>query len=109
MTADPEELGRSLTGFEELAIHKAFGRVVDELTGTMTLRAMLFILRKREGTADKDAYQQVMSMPLGEVSEQFTIPGTADDDSGKEQGGSGDGLPPSSVSEVSSPQVTGLP
>lgn len=67
-----EELTESLTGFEEIAISKVFS-VKDFMTlpGTMSVRALLFVVYKRDGDNDTDAYQKAMEMSMKAVQEFF--------------------------------------
>jgi|WetSurMetagenome_2_1015567.scaffolds.fasta_scaffold72741_3 hypothetical protein len=68
---DAEELSRSLTGFDEIAIQKWFKAPFTDLSSTLVSRALIFIHRKRQGASDADAYRTVMEMGLGEVAEHF--------------------------------------
>jgi hypothetical protein len=70
-----EDVTGSLTGFDELAIEKAFGHGIGDLGGTMTLRALVFTLERRTKVTDKDAYGAAMRKTLAEVRDTF-----ADDD-----------------------------
>ena len=86
-----EELAESLTGFEELAISKFFGKEeFTELPGTMAGRAMVFIALRREGKPDKDAYDGCMAMTLKQCGAYFAeaepdaMPEEPDSESGKE-------------------------
>lgn len=79
MTDSPENVSlplasetvNSFTGFDEIAIARYFQKDMSELPATTSMRAMLFVLKRREGTKDSDAYKFVMSMPLGEVTGSF--------------------------------------
>jgi len=86
-----EEMAESLTGFEELAISKHFGKdEFTELPGTMAGRAMVFIALRREGKTDKDAYDECMAMTLKQCGTYFAeaepdaMPEEPDSESGKE-------------------------
>lgn len=75
MTAD--EAFESLTGFDEIAIEKAFGHDVMTLADKKQLtfnRALVFVQRRRDGMTDAEAKTAVMNMPVGDVL------GTFDDD-----------------------------
>jgi hypothetical protein len=81
---DPDEIARSLTGFEEIAIENMFRKAVHVLAddGTAMMRALLFVLEKRDGMADVDAFRKVMLMRLDDVVARFaqddtTVPGEA--------------------------------
>lgn len=72
LTAD--EMFDSLTGFDEIAIAKAFDL---EITGlaqhkpTLFLRALVFVDRRRAGADDKTAKQASLELPLGQVHDYF--------------------------------------
>lgn len=72
---DAEEAAGSVTGYDEIAIAKAFGLdlvdMQEQKKGTLTMRALLFITRRREGLSDKDAYRSVMEMRLSDVLDAF--------------------------------------
>ena len=68
------EMVQSLTGFEELAIEKHMG--VDPYADGQrkpmaVMRALVFVLRKREGASDADARQAAMGMPMGQLRDLF--------------------------------------
>lgn len=66
------EMTESLTGFDEIAISKQFGKEVADLSGTMVTRAMVCIALSRENGHDiKAAYNASMSMPLKEIMAFF--------------------------------------
>jgi hypothetical protein len=72
-----DEFLESMTGFEEIAVEKQFGTDVlglAEHKATMFTRALVFVMQKRDGRADKDAYDAVMNMPLSEVQDHFAEP-----------------------------------
>lgn len=69
-----EEFVESLTGYEEIAIEKAFGAAVVSLLDTnptMSARALVFVARKRDGMKDQEARKAVMEMRLGDVQGFF--------------------------------------
>lgn len=70
---DPEALGRTLTGFEQIAIRQMFRERVDQLAhdGMMFYRALLFVVEKRAGMGDADAFKKVMNLPLEDVLARF--------------------------------------
>lgn len=70
---DPEALTRSLNGFEEMVIEQHFRAPVHVLMqkGTPGMRALLFVLAKRDGAADVDAFRTVMLLPLEDVVSRF--------------------------------------
>ncbi len=67
-----EEVVKSLTGFDEIAIEQKFREDFTSLSPTMTTRALVFILEKRAGAEDKDAYRTSMNMPLGDIQGRFS-------------------------------------
>lgn len=66
-----EEVTRSLTGFDELAIEHWFERPLTRLSATMQGRALLFVLLRRDGEKDGKAHRAAMTMPLGDLDERF--------------------------------------
>lgn len=72
---DPEELAGSVTGFDEIAIAKAFDMDLVDMQqkgrSTLMMRALLFVVRRREGMKDGEARKAVLEMTLGEVMEAF--------------------------------------
>lgn len=70
-----EEMIESLTGFEEIAIAKAFGGEVFDLAQTkqtMFVRSLVFVHFKREGDDDKRAKEKAMGLTLGEAQGYFS-------------------------------------
>lgn len=68
------EMVQSLTGFEELAIehHMRIDPYADGATKPMSvMRALVFVLRKREGMKDTDARQAALSLPMGQLQGLF--------------------------------------
>jgi hypothetical protein len=78
-TDDPvvRQLVRSMTGFEEIAIAKAFRKPFEDLTGMMALRSLIFMTERRSVPAapgsrqisDRDAYQAAMTLTIAEVED----------------------------------------
>lgn len=69
-----EEATESLTGFDEVAIEKLWGDDITTLLTTKVTRAMravVFVLKRREGLNDKEAHAAAMALTLGEVGEYF--------------------------------------
>jgi len=69
-----EEFMNSLTGFDEIAIEKAFGLdILDmpEKRQTAFLRALVFVAKRREGLKDADAKAAALGMTLGEILAAF--------------------------------------
>jgi hypothetical protein len=80
----PEVVVGSLTGFDEVAVQGKFRSDIADLTSTMTLRALAFVLlRRQDGMDDKSAYSRAMNMTLLEVKDMFAI---GDEDAGDSEG-----------------------
>lgn len=69
----PDALAESLTGFEEIAIRQFFRTKLEDLAedSTMMMRALLFVVYKRDGMKDADAFQTAMHESLSSVVEKF--------------------------------------
>lgn len=68
------ETAQSLTGFEEVAITKAFGRSIETLANeslAMMGRGLVFVLERRNGADDKTAKQTAMEMPRSGLDAYF--------------------------------------
>lgn len=64
----------TLTGFEEQAIEDRFGRTIADLLSqdaVKACRALLFVLARRAGDKDGDAYKAVMEFRLKDVDSRF--------------------------------------
>lgn len=75
-----EETMESLTGYDEIAIAKTFDMEWGELAKkkpSMFTRALLFVLRRREGLTDAQAKEAALSLTIGAVNDLFD---TEDDD-----------------------------
>jgi hypothetical protein len=92
-----EDLIRSMTGFEEIAIERRFGKDLEKLgESMMSLRAMAFVMVRREnGGDDTAAYNTVMGMPLDGITDMFADEPDEDDEQGKAPG---DETPPTPTS-----------
>lgn len=91
-----DELFESLTGFDEIAIAKAFGVELFALQEKpfLFMRAMVFILRRREGAKDPEAHHAAMAMTLGELTELFPEPeAELDPDAPETESGKDDSAP----------------
>jgi hypothetical protein len=75
-----EQLVNSLTGFEEVAITRAFGAPLDALTGSLTMRALVFVTDKRTGAKDADAYRTAMGCPVADITDRFHVEADEGDD-----------------------------
>jgi hypothetical protein len=80
--ATATELFESMTGYDEIAIGKAFGATPTELQGTLLGRAMVFIALRRAGSNDVDALDGAMKVTVKELADYFVPEG--DEESGKE-------------------------
>ena len=72
-----DEVVRSLNGFEDIAIEKAFGVALLKMDEMRASRALLFILKRRDGANDFDAYKGAMEVTFGDLMDTFE---TEDDD-----------------------------
>lgn len=70
---DADILAKSINGFEQIAIRQTFRERLDSLAGdgTMFMRALLFVLEKRDGASDGDAFRNVMLLGLDDVVSRF--------------------------------------
>ncbi len=70
---DADTVAKSINGFDQIAVRQMFRERLDQLAAdsTMFMRALLFVLAKRDGANDGDAYRSVMLLPLDEVVERF--------------------------------------
>jgi hypothetical protein len=69
-----EEVLDSLTGFDEMAIKQHFGSPISDLATdqSMLARALVFVLRRRDGKSDDDSRNDVLAMSLKEVLGYFS-------------------------------------
>lgn len=90
---DPEEMFKSLNGFEEIAIEQHFRRSTGQIAiaaeqgdAFQLMRALLFVAEKRGGMNDTDAFRTVMLMRTDAVTDRFVEQGPAvvDEDEGDE-------------------------
>lgn len=69
-----EEMMESLTGYEEIAIAKAFGSdilALAEKSPTQVGRALVFVVKTREGLDHNKAKHAALSLTLREVDDSF--------------------------------------
>jgi hypothetical protein len=64
-------MSKSFTGFDEIAIRQRFGTDLEELSSTMLTRAILFVVHRRDGVKDAEAYSRSMLVPIGELADLF--------------------------------------
>lgn len=85
-----EEMSDTLTGFEEIAIAKAFEKPLESLLGMRVYRALAMIWHRRtDELNDADAYEAAMNLPLKECVGYFDedeeiTPSTPETDPGKD-------------------------
>lgn len=68
------EVFDSLTGQDEMEIATQFGRNISDLTDndpSMWGRALIFVVLRRAGEVDSDAYTKAMAMTMKETTSYF--------------------------------------
>ena len=78
------ELADSVTGFDEMSVTQHFGTPLAELMdsdASMWGRALVFVIKRREGLNDDDARNAVLGMTIKEVAAHFE---DDDEESGKD-------------------------
>lgn len=70
-----EELSGSLTGYDEIAITRSFDDDLAGLRGkgTLGLRALVFVVRRREGMKDREARDAALKMPQAALMDLFDL------------------------------------
>lgn len=81
---DGGAMAMSLSGWDEIAVERAFGKPPTQLVDTFAGRSAVFVQLRREGQDDTNAYNMAMSMTLGEVKDFF--PSKPEDEPGQEPG-----------------------
>jgi len=78
---DGEQLLRSLNGFEQIAVEQHFRTKLKVIAddGIALMRPLLFVVEKRGGMPDADAFRKVMMMPLEDVNDRFRGPEPVED------------------------------
>lgn len=68
-----EDMFKSLTGFEEIAVSRSFGEDLSTLREKpfTFMRALVFADRRRQGLNDHEAREYALGMTLGQVEEYF--------------------------------------
>ncbi len=66
-----DDVVRSLNGFEDIAIEKMFGLPLMKMDEMRAPRALVFVLKKREGLNDVQAHTAAMEMTFGELTDLF--------------------------------------
>lgn len=76
---EAEDMFRSLSGFEQIAVEQHFRMRIAALAEDefLLMRALLFVDAKREGMADTDAFRNVMLLRLDAVTDRFVRPDAA--------------------------------
>lgn len=67
-----EETFLSVNGFDDIAVEQKFGKELSDLSPVKTTRALVFVLKRRDGSSDADAFRAVMEMGLGDLNECFS-------------------------------------
>lgn len=78
----PTEATESLTGFDEIAIKQRFGTPVGLLgqqDPTQYMRALAFVIYRRDGKPDAEAYQMAQDARIGDLNDMFASPKKKDD------------------------------
>lgn len=69
---DVSAIINSFTGWDEMAIEQMFRRSFARMgESTLSLRSVDFVVRRRAGAADKDAYRACMAMTYGELIQRY--------------------------------------
>ena len=83
-----DEVLDSLTGHDEMEIATQFGRTIGELIPEpgMYRRALIYVLKRRDGAVDDDARNAVLDMAMKDVLDYFALEGSEDaKESGKDE------------------------
>lgn len=79
----PGEVMDTLTGYDELAIEKAFGAEIEALiergSGLRYLRALAFAQELHNGATHADAFKTAQSLPGKDLAARFREGGNEDD------------------------------
>lgn len=81
-----EEVFDSLTGFDEIAIAQSFGHTISDLAGndpSMFSRALIFVIKRRDGATDHDAREASLALTMKENNEFFAAPSA--EEAGKDE------------------------
>lgn len=85
-TLSPSAFLDTLTGFDELAIKRAFSAPIGDLDKVALLRGLAFVhIRRETGAKDSDAYRQAMELPQGVLGDLFADEDDIEADEGKAQ------------------------
>jgi hypothetical protein len=71
-----DELFESITGFDEIAISKAFGLEIHQVQEKpfMFMRALVFVNERRRGANDLTAHSTAMNMTMAALTDYFAEP-----------------------------------
>jgi hypothetical protein len=84
----PLEVADSVTGFDEMSVSQHFGKPLSDLQLTdasMWGRALVFVLKRREGLDDDDARNAALGMTIKDISDSFGDDSDDDYESGKDE------------------------
>lgn len=87
-----EEVMESLTGFDEIAVAKAFDAEIITLAEhhqTKFLRALVFVECRRVGQTDAEAWQSCMALSLKAAQDYFAADDEVDADDPETEAGKG--------------------
>lgn len=63
-----------LTGYDELAIEKRYGAIIELLQGAKYMRALAFSQELHDGAKEEAAYKKVTGLRQAEIANYFTTP-----------------------------------
>ena len=68
-----EDLFKSMNGFDEIAVSRAFGEDLSVLRAKpfTFVRALVFVDLRRGGAKDGDAHKQAMTLTMGDLEDYF--------------------------------------
>ena len=71
----------SITGHDEIAINLVFKKELTDMRNP--LRALAFVLFRRQGDKDGVAYRKALDLPLGDLDKMFEDEPTEEDEQGE--------------------------
>lgn len=74
-----EETLRSMNGFEEISVRKMFRCGISELDGTSAARAAIFVVTRRDGMGERDAFNFAMNLTIGGLEDRIAGGGAQED------------------------------
>jgi hypothetical protein len=78
---DAQEYAGTLTGFDELAIERAFRHSLDDMSNLSAVRALLFVrLRREKGLKDSAAFTAAMAATQSDLATVWVKPDTSEAD-----------------------------